>query len=233
MSEAEQDQPSSRHAGVIDFDIPSLDQKWPVVVLASLVLTFLIFMLIPFTQLLEIGGRKDSLTVRVDLAPPPPPPPPEPPEDEPEEDRQETPPPPPPPPPPQLSLAQLDLALEPGIGDSMAGAFGFGGFDTRPDALAELKEFYTVSELDERPRMLNFVKPEKPFDMRRERVDGFTRVRFQVDEAGRIIRIVNFSETTHRVLEDAVRAVIQQWRLTEPKRNGKPVKAIVELPIKF
>ena len=32
--------------------------------------------------------------------------------------------------------------------------------------MAEMKEFFNVNELDEKPRMINFVKPEKPFQMR-------------------------------------------------------------------
>jgi len=219
--------------GVIDFHIPSINQSIPVVVVATFFLTTAIFMLIPFTQLLEFVGKKDSLIVAVDIAPPPPPPPPDPPEEEEEEPDDTPPPPPPPPPPPQLSLAQLDLALDPGIGDAMAGAFGFGGFDTRPDAMAELKEFFSVSELDEKPRMINFVKPEKPFEMRKDRISGYTRVRFQIDENGDMLRIVQFTETTHKVLEEAVRDVFKQWKMTEPKKNGKRVKAVIEIPFKF
>ena len=62
-------------AGVIDFHIPSMSQGIPMVVLAAVVVTTAIFLLIPFTQLLESIGKKDSLIVQVDIAPPPPPPP--------------------------------------------------------------------------------------------------------------------------------------------------------------
>ena len=218
--------------GVIDFYIPKIRQNFPVVAFLTILVTASIFLLIPFTQLLKIVGKKDSITVQVDIAPPPPPPPPEPPDKE-EDELDEPPPPPPPPPPPQLSLSQLDLALDPGIGDSMSAAFGLGGFSTRPDAMAEMKEFFMVSELDEKPRMINFVKPEKPFELRKDRVSGYTRVRFRVDENGDMIRIERFTETTHSILEDSVRAVFKKWKMTEPRRNGQPVKAIVELPIKF
>ena len=51
-------------AGVIDFHIPSMNQGIPMVVLAALVVTTAIFLLIPFTQLLESIGKKDSLSFR-------------------------------------------------------------------------------------------------------------------------------------------------------------------------
>ena len=115
----------------------------------------------------------------------------------------------------------------------MTAAFGLGGFNTGPDAIAEMKEVFNESELDEKQRMINFVKPEKPFQMRKDRISGYTRVRFQVDENGNMIRIVRFTETTHAVLKDSVSAVFKQWKMTEPKKNGQRVKAVVELPIKF
>ena len=229
MSEKKQD---SNASGIINFYIPKIRQNFLLVAILTLFVTVSIFLLIPFTQLLKTVGKKDSITVQVDIAPPPPPPPPDPPEED-DEELDEPPPPPPPPPPPQLSLSQLELALDPGIGDSMNAAFGLGGFSTRPDAMAEMKEFFMVSELDEKPRMINFVKPEKPFQLRKDRVSGYTRVRFKVDENGDMMRIEKFTETTHKILEDSVRAVFKKWKMTEPQRNGQPVKAIVELPIKF
>ena len=47
-------------AGVINFDIPSISQGIPMVVLAAIVVTTAIFLLIPFTQLLDSIGKKDS-----------------------------------------------------------------------------------------------------------------------------------------------------------------------------
>ena len=217
-------------AGVINFQIPSMSQGIPMVVLAAVVVTTAIFLLIPFTQLLESIGKKDSLIVQVDIAPPPPPPPPEPPEQE-DEEIEEPPPPPPPPPPPQLSLSQLDLALDPGIGDAMSAAFGLGGFNTRPDAMAEMKEFFSVSELDEKPRMIIYVPPEKPYQLRKDRIPCSTKIKFRVDKNGNMIEIVSFTETTHKALEDNVRAVFKQWKMTEPKKDGRRVKLQMIQPI--
>ena len=55
-------------AGVINFNIPSMSQGIPMVVLAAIVVTTAIFLLIPFTQLLDSIGKKDSLVVQVDIA---------------------------------------------------------------------------------------------------------------------------------------------------------------------
>ena len=123
--------------------------------------------------------------------------------------------------------------MEPGIGDAMAGAFGMGGFAQAPDAMAEMKEFFDVRELDEKLRVLNFQAPEKPFEMKRDRIKGFTRVTFIVDEGGNVSRVIGFKETTHRELEEAVRKVIKLWKFSPPTKDGCKVKARVEQPIRF
>ncbi len=226
--------PKSEALEVIDFKIPSMNEAWPLAAFASIVLTAAIFLLIPFTQLLESVGRKDSVIVAVDIAPPPPPPPPAPPKEEEEAKVENTPPPlPPPTPPPQLSLSQLDLTLNPGIDDAMSGAFGFGGFNTQPDAMTEMKEFFDIRELDEKLRVLHFQPPEKPYNMRRNRVSGFTRVSFIVDKEGNVARVIGFTDTTHKELESAVSKVIDQWKFTPPTKDGRKVKARVEQPIRF
>jgi protein TonB len=221
-----------KFTGVIDFKLPRLGQSLPLVGFSAILVTLGIFMLIPFTQLLESLGRKDDLAVSVDIAPPPPPPPPDPPEEEEEELDDNPPPPPPPPPPPQLSLSQLDLALDPGIGDAMAGAFGFGGFNTRPDAVAEMKEFFSLSELDENPKRLAGAQPTAPFALRRDRIKAYTQALVEIDQLGNV-RVISFAKTTHREMEEEFMKVVNTFKYTPPKKDGKKVKARFYIPFAF
>lgn len=229
MAESKTD---TKFTGVIDFKLPTLGQSLALVGFSAILVTLGIFMLIPFTQLLESIGRKDNLTVQVDIAPPPPPPPPDPPEEEEEEMDDTPPPPPPPPPPPQLSLSQLDLALDPGIGDAMAGAFGFGGFNTRPDAVAEMKDFFSLSELDENPKRLAGVSPTAPFSLRRDRIKAYTQALVEIDELGNV-RVISFAKTTHREMEDEFMKVVGTFKYSPPTKDGKKVKARFYIPFAF
>ena len=121
-----------------------------------------VFLILPFTQYISGGGNDKSDIVTIDVSlPPPPPPPPEPPP--PEEEIVDE-------PPPemsrnvqQLSLSQMSLALNPGIGDALAGAFAFEGFGVEPDTVGDLKIF-DVSDLDQPPRRLKTVLPVYPAD---------------------------------------------------------------------
>ena len=95
----------------------------------GLAFSFLLFLAIPLTQLFTTYEKAPESIDSLDIAPPPPPPPPEdPPPPEPEEEE-------PPPeldtPPPPISLEQLDMALEPGTGDSLSGDFALPTFDAK------------------------------------------------------------------------------------------------------
>lgn len=192
--------------------------------------TLLIFLLVPFTQMLgELDGRR-AMVRSVEIAPPPPPPPPEIEEPEPPPEPEEPPPPLDTPPPP-LDLTQLELALNPGIGDAMAGSFGFGGFAVQPDAVAEMNLF-EVEDLDEPPRPLRQVRMEVPARFRQERISGLVRVEIAIDEEGHT-EVLGIVESSDPALEQPAREAAAQWKWTPPRRNGEPVRARYVFPIGF
>jgi protein TonB len=193
-------------------------------------LSFGIFILVPFTQMLS-GLKPQDKTVRsFDVVQPPPPPPPEL-EEPPEEPPPEEPPPEMTPPPPPMSLTQLELALNPGIGDALAGVGGFEAFALSPDAALEA-QLFDVQDLDELPRPIRQVRMEPPTRFRQERISGLVRVEIMIDEEGRttVRRII---ESSHSDLVDPAREALRQWVWSPPKKNGDPVKARYILPIGF
>jgi len=191
---------------------------------------FAIYFLLPLTQFIT-GKGKDVIEYReFDIAQPPPPPPPdmeEPPEPEVEEE--------PPPelrePPPPLDLAQLEMALNPGIGDAQAAGLGFGGLEAQPDALADL-DLFDVKDLDERPRPLKRVGIEIPIQYRKERRPGSVKVLIMIDEQGKTTALEIISTSGSDLRDPAIEAA-QQWLWTPPKKNGKKVRARYVLPLGF
>ncbi|MCH6258209.1 energy transducer TonB [Puniceicoccaceae bacterium K14] len=189
-----------------------------------------IYVLLPFTQLIS-GSQKKVIEYReFDIAPPPPPSPPdleEPPEPEVEEE--------PPPelrePPPPLDLAQLEMAMNPGIGDAQAAGLGFGGFENQPNALADL-QLFDVKDLDERPKPIRQVKMIPPTAFKKERRDGLVRLEVMIDENGKT-KVLNVVESSDRALEESAIATAEQWIWTPPKKNGEAVKARYVFPIGF
>lgn len=194
------------------------------------VATLAILLLLPFTQLLSEWTKKDRTVRSFEIATPPPPPPP-PLEEPPEPPPQEEPPPDLQPPPPPLDLAQLEMALNPGIGDATAGGLGFGGFAVQPDAASEV-QLFDVRDLDEIPRPVRQVAMQVPSRFKRERISGTVVLEIQIDEQGRttVLRVVETSSP--ELNENAIKAA-EQFRWTAPTKNGEPVKARYELPIGF
>lgn len=200
--------------------------RFRVAILRSLIYAgvslFAIYTLLPLTQYIT-GQKKDVIEYReFDIAQPPPPAPPdldEPPEPEPEEN--------PPPeltePPPPLDLAQLEMAMNPGIGDAQAAGLGFGGLDAQPDALADLKLF-DVKDLDERPKNLKQVKMIAPIEFRKERRSGRVSLLVKIDTNG-YTTVMEIVETTSPAIVAAAIEAAEQFLWTPPMKNGEAVNA--------
>ncbi|MFP4281098.1 MAG: energy transducer TonB [Verrucomicrobiota bacterium] len=192
------------------------------------ILTLAILLLIPFTQYITALVDGGPEVTRVDIAPPPPPPPPDM-EEPPEEPPQEEPPPELSEPPPPLDFSQLDVALEAGVGDAMAGGFGFGGFEVQPDAAADI-QLFDVKDLDELPRPLGTYKMETPLEARRERISGRYRVEIEINEQGRT-RAIRVLDADPARFSAAAIDFVETIRWTPPKKNGEAVRARYVLPV--
>ncbi|MBX3747654.1 MAG: energy transducer TonB [Verrucomicrobiae bacterium] len=190
------------------------------------------FLLLPFTTLLSASGktREELRMVEVSLPPPPPPPPDfePPPED--------TPPPEPEPPDTSaqpLSLAQMEIALNPGFGDALAGGFNIDSFATQTEAttVADL-QIFDVQDLDRPPARIRTVTPTYPLELRRARVQGTVVLLLIIDQSGRV--------TVDRVLESSVREFVQpavaaaeQCLFEPPMKGGQPVRARYRMQVPF
>ena len=148
---------------------------------------------------------------------PPPPPEEEPPPPELEE------------PPPQLSLAQLDLALNPGTGGAIVGDFSMPVINTSASALGT-EDFVDFSDLDQMPRPAAGTQLKFPRRLKRKSVSGTIVIMLQLSETGEVLN-VELAKSNLPQFDDVVLAQVAQWRFTRPTQNGQPVKAQAKLPI--
>lgn len=196
----------------------------------ALVATLAFFMVLPVLQVITKPPPKD-LTIRtVDVAnvPPPPPPPMEEPE-EPEPDEE-------PPPPPAvnaqpLDLSQLELALNPGDG-----GFGGGDFAINLQEMAgnsaEVDAIFSLSDLDQKPRVVYQPTPIYPPELARKNMQGTVYVLFIVDQTGRT-RDLKVQKSTHPSFNNPALKAVKQWKFEPGKRKGKPVRFRMRVPITF
>jgi protein TonB len=196
----------------------------------AIVTILVIYVLLPFTQMLSGDGKEVIEYREFDISPPPPPSPPDM-EEPPEPEEQEEPPPELQEPPPPLDLAQLEMAMNPGIGDAQAAGLGFGSLEAQPNALADL-ELFDVKDLDERPNPIKRVNMIPPIQFKKERRSGIVRLEVMIDEKGSTT-VLEIVESSDPALEGPAIEAAEQWIWTAPKKNGDPVKARYIFPIGF
>lgn len=196
--------------------------------LGALGTAFAIGIILPLTQLLNPSEAKKTIrSVEVALPPPPPPPisEPPPPPDTPEE------PPPPPEQPMNLDLSQLDLSLNAGTGNMMAGAFGFKGFAVQSDAMSEMKIF-NLAELDRKPRLLRKPAIKYPPTLKRQKMEGNVRLLVLINERGSV-KVLKVLSSDHPEFTEAATKAVQRSRYEAPKKGGQAVRTKFLLPVPF
>lgn len=195
----------------------------------AVVFTVAVFAVLPFMQYLGKFANPGVEVATEDASVQPPPPPPEdqppPPEDEQEVDEPEMEEPPPP-----MTLAQLEMALNPGSGDAV-GDFGFGDFNSGIDAL-EGMQIFSLADVDKKPSALVMSTPLYPYSMQQSKTKGRVVVEFVLDPDGKVHR-VRATKSTHREFEEPAIQCVQRSTWNPAAKDGKPVACKVRIPIDF
>lgn len=206
------------------FTPPNLTGNPVLPLLAAFVMTAFLFFVVPLTQMLSPSGRTHLTLVRVDVSLPPPPPPPPTPPPPPEEVKQEK--------KPELreqprplSLSQIEMALNPGIGSALEGDFSldFAGMDALPDTVAEMRIF-DLAEVDRTPEAIRTVPPQYPPRLQAERVAGIVVVEFIVDEDGAVRQPKLRRGAPQPEFNRAALAALEQYRFSPGLKDGQAVR---------
>jgi len=200
---------------------------------SAILLTILTFLILPLIQQATKppGGDTEIRQVSTVNLPPPPPPPPE--EEERKEEEQ---------PPPQLSepeaipldLSELELALNPGMGgDGMGGDFGVRLLSAAEGKSADDADaIFSLSDLDQTPRVVYQPAPEYPADMKRKKMQGTVHILFLVDAGGAVQNPI-VQKSTHPAFDRPALQAIRKWRFEAGKRNGQAVQFKMKVPVTF
>ncbi len=202
--------------------VPGIHYLWGIGVTAG------IFILLPFTQFISDPGGEKELTAVQEFNEPPPvlPPPPDEPEEEEEEEEEnpelEE-------PPQQIDLTDLIVSLNAGTGGFGANT-GLVNFDAIGPSMDEM--IFDVKDLDRVPRVIKRGRIEYPFELKRERIEGYVKLKVIIDERGRI-RVDEVLEASHRAFVKSAVDAAEDSVFEAPTRNGKKVKAFYVLPFNF
>jgi periplasmic protein TonB len=198
--------------------------------LVGMTVSALLFLAIPLTQIFTEYKKVPEEIESLDMATPPPPPPVEEPPPPPEPEKEE------PPPelnaePPPLSLDQLDLALNPGTGSSMAGDFVLPTFDVNQKNLGGL-EIFELGDVDSAPTPRTKVEFKYPSAAKRKGIKGIVKLEYIVNEKG-IVESITVLDSPDSILSDATSDVIRRARFDPALKDGRPVKVRMRATIPY
>jgi protein TonB len=193
----------------------------------AILFTVAYFLVLPLLEKLT-SNEKEMLEVRAAPSVQPPPPPPPPPVEEEEPEEEET--------PPELqeqqqnlSLSDLEAALNTGVG----GGWGGGSLGVSLDnALGGAGDDFSLGDLDQPPRPVYQPNPRYPGSLQKQSIGGTVHVMFVVDPSGRVENVM-VKKSTHQGFEREALAAVRKWRFEPGKRKGKAVAFRMQIPIRF
>ena len=192
-----------------------------------------LFLVIPLTQTIQ-GVPAAVLDYREMVTLPPPPDPPileeEPPAQRAEEAltefEQE---------PPSMELSQLEVSLNPGIGEALSMGVQSMRFDVDLDVVAAIQDVFDFDELAQPPSLVNArqIRLKFPPELARRGVKEVkVLVEILIDRDGKTkpVRVISSSVTHPKVDQEALRAV-RQARFTVTKVDGRAVQVRARFPL--
>jgi protein TonB len=89
-----------------------------------------------------------------------------------------------------------------------------------------------IGDLDRTPRTRFQARPDYPFAMRSQGINGTVVVDFLVDEAG-VVSDVRVMSATRSEFEESTCRAVAKWRFEPGTRNGRPVRFRMSVPVVF
>lgn len=109
-----------------------------------------------------------------------------------------------------------------------AGADGKGTSGTEPGP-----GILSLGEVDSKPRLVSHVEPAYPEPARKRALSGKVMARFVVDESGIVHDPAVFSADPPGVFDASVLEAVKRWRFAPAKHQGRTVKVLVMVPVRF
>lgn len=207
-------------------ELPQLSTPNSVSFSVGLILTAIVLLALPISQLITEFTEKANREIDVVEMKPPelpdtPPPPPEEEQEEEIEDIEESREPP--------TLAELEIAMNTDLSGLASGDFTVPAFDIA----GQMEEIiYELQDLTRPPRPTSRRQPVYPPELRRMRVSGEVTLKFVVTSEGKTTRI-SVEESSHPGFEEPSKRAVRTWRFQPGEKDGKAVSVWVRQKIPF
>lgn len=130
--------------------------------------------------------------------------------------------------PPQLSLDQLDIALNPGTGGSLVGDFSLPAIAISSAELG--RDFVDFSNLDQVPRPIGVSGLNFPARLLKKKASGKIVLLLKLSHEGKVLE-AQVDSSTLPEFDAFVLGEVRRWKFTPPTQEGRPVNAQARLPI--
>ena len=200
-----------------------------VVIIGSVILTMIFFLVLPLMQTLAKPPTMDMVVQSIDTAKleAPEPPPEIEQEEKPQQEEQ----------PPELTeemapldLSQLELALNPGFGDSMMGGDFAVKLNTVVSGDQNSDALFSIADLDQTPRVIYQTGPVgKDW---KKKAPGKVYVLFIVNQQGRVEDPIILTSSDPALEKPAIDTV-KTWKFEPGKHSGKAVRFRMRVAVVF
>ena len=133
--------------------------------------------------------------------------------------------------PPELSLDQLDVALNPGTGGNLASSdLSVPDFSVGAQALS--MNFINFRDLDNKPRPTRQITPVYPPALKSQGIEGRVLIRFDIDKQGNVVD-ATAKKSDHPAFAAYAVDAVRKWKFEPGMQNGEPVPFTMIAPIVF
>jgi len=130
----------------------------------------------------------------------------------------------------KLSLYQINMALNAGSGGMGGTTLNVGSF--LPDDGFGDDLIFDVADLDDKPVPIYRIVPKYPAHLKRAAIQGRVFLIFIVDEKGNV-GSARVAESPHPDFSESALEAIRTWKFQPGKKDGKPVRTRVRIPLTF
>lgn len=97
---------------------------------------------------------------------------------------------------------------------------------------ASLEEAFSMTEIDQKPRVVFRSSPLVPSEMRGKKVEGSVSILFVVDASGKV-QNPRVEKASHAAFEKPALEAVRQWKFEPAVKGGKRVPCKMRVPIRF
>ena len=130
---------------------------------------------------------------------------------------------------PKIDIPKFDFAL----GGNLAGGLQISAAPRQSLSSSMLRTAFTLSEVDQPPRIIRKIDPLYPFAAKRKNIQGSVTLRFIVTKEGKVIEPSVVKGDPPDIFDNSALKAILRWRFKPAVKDGQSVDVIIIAPLKF